>query len=47
MKTYIADEGKVFKKGKHILGNVLKVSDNFDDSDLIQVDKPDKDVSKK
>lgn len=40
MKTYIAEEGKVFKKGDEILGHILYTPDDFDDSDLKQIDKP-------
>jgi hypothetical protein len=39
MKTYIADEGKVWKKGDEIIGVILYTSDDFNDSDLVQVDE--------
>lgn len=40
MKTYIADEGKVWKNGEEILGHILYTPDDFDDSQLVQIDKP-------
>lgn len=40
MKTYIADEGKIWKNGFDVLGYILYTPDDFDDSQLIQIDKP-------
>ena len=44
MKEYIADEGKVWKNGEEILGKYLYTPDDFDDSNLIQIDKPEEEV---
>ncbi|MFZ7133810.1 MAG: hypothetical protein ACOWWR_15800 [Eubacteriales bacterium] len=40
MKTYITDEGKVWKNGEEILGVILYTPDDFDDTNLVQIDKP-------
>ena len=40
MKTFIAEEGKVFKNGEEVLGNIIYVPDDFDESNLTQIDKP-------
>jgi hypothetical protein len=40
MKTYIADEGNVWKNGEEVLGKILYTPDDFDDSNLIQIEKP-------
>jgi len=40
MKTYIADEGKTWKNGFDVLGSILYTPDDFDDSQLIQIDEP-------
>ena len=40
MKEYIADEGKVWKNGDEVLGFILYTPDDFDDTNLVQIDKP-------
>ena len=40
MKTYIADEGKIWKRGEELFGVILYTPDDFDDTDLVQIDKP-------
>jgi len=45
VKTYIADEGKTWKKGEEILGRILYTPDDFDPSGLTQVDiEPDEEI---
>lgn len=40
MKTFIAEEGKVFKNREEVLGNIIYTPDDFDESNLTQIDKP-------
>ncbi len=40
MKTYVAEDGKVFKVGEEIMGGILYTPDGFDDSVLTQIDIP-------
>lgn len=42
MKTYKAEEGKVFKIGNHIFGKTLQVPEDFDVSGLEQIEIEDK-----
>jgi len=40
MKTYIADEGMIWKNGEELLGNILYTPDDFDGSNLEQTPRP-------